>query len=370
MAQSRRQNAGEGSPSLNAVWALKWLLRAVLAIVAAVLLWRLRQLVWATLIAAVLAYIAAPALSFLEGRVGARPALALLTGAFLLVVTALAVLALPALVRQLADFARGLPELLGAVEGYLSNLNTSMGDVAGPWLASIVGNAKTYLIEAIGRGAVRFAQGGYSVVGWLFIIPFLGFYFLRDRKRIAQALVHGIPSRHRRVMLRLAARIHKTLQGYLRGQLLISLLVGAATTLGLLVVGIPYAALLGAFMLLCNLIPYIGPFIGAVPIALVASFFGLRTLMVALIVVLAVQQLENAYISPRIMGSALDLHPAAVMLTVLCGGALLGISGLLLALPVLIVTREVVTFLVNRRIYAAAPEFTPQSPDDPAPPDP
>lgn len=141
----------------------------------------------------------------------------------------------------------------------------------------------------------------------------------------------------------IAAAVHQEVMHYFRGQFLVSLAVGGLTALGLLWAGVPYWLLLGVFMVFCNMIPTFGPWIGAAPVALTALPLGWRTLALGLGVVLAVQQLDMLVLSPRIVGNSLKLHPAAVMVGVLAGAALFGPVGLVLAMPILILCRTVIS---------------------------
>ena len=133
--------------------------------------------------------------------------------------------------------------------------------------------------------------------------------------------------------------------GYIRGQLLVALAVGLLTALGLLIVGIPAWLVLGLLMGACEFIPYIGPLIGGVPIALFSLPMGFHALLWGLGVTVLVQQIEGYFLSPRLMGEATGLHPVSVLLLLSAGGLLFGLGGMMAAVPAYVCLRGAVRVL-------------------------
>jgi predicted PurR-regulated permease PerM len=121
---------------------------------------------------------------------------------------------------------------------------------------------------------------------------------------------------------------------YLRGQLLLSLIVGVAATIALLFLGVPYAFVLGVFAGMAELIPMLGPILGAVPAVLVALFQPFPLVLWVGLAFLVIQQLESNLLVPRISGHAVGLHPLAAMLALLVGFELAGVVGALFAVPI------------------------------------
>ncbi|MDQ4005560.1 MAG: AI-2E family transporter [Actinomycetota bacterium] len=274
---------------------------------------------------------------------------------------------------------RGVPRLVGTLVTYLIGLgifSTAMAFVA-PIVAEQV---RTFtreapdLIERVANGLRDIAQragidvqqgtDGTDVVGVLgrlldvgrdivdvaliFILgPILAFYFLVDLPKIRRGIRAMIPARRRAEVESVMQRIGRAIGGFFRGQLLVSLFVGAAGALVLYVVGLPFWAVVGLITGLFNLIPLIGPFIGggvAVLIAFTtqAPAGGLLHLepgwplaLGSAVGLLIVQQIDNHILSPNIVARTVNLHPVTVMLGLLAGGTLLGLWGMLLAVPVL-----------------------------------
>ncbi len=126
----------------------------------------------------------------------------------------------------------------------------------------------------------------------------------------------------------------RVLGGYLRGQLTLSAIVGLATGLGMSLLGLPYAIVLGVLTGLFELVPMFGPILSAVPAIIVALFLPFPTVVWVILFFLAVQQIENNVLAPRISGHAVGLHPLGAMFALLAGFQLAGILGGLFAVPI------------------------------------
>jgi len=177
-----------------------------------------------------------------------------------------------------------------------------------------------------------------SLGKWM-LAPVFGFYFLRDRRQIGQWLLSLTPVEKRDMIVHILREMRRETAGYLRGQLMVSAVVGGLTALGLMFCGVPAWLLLGVIMGVLELIPYVGPFLGGVLVALFSLPGGLARTLWALGVVIVVQQLEGGMLSPQLMSDATRLHPVAVVLCVMLGGTAGGIGGILLSVPLLLCAR-------------------------------
>jgi len=177
-------------------------------------------------------------------------------------------------------------------------------------------------------------------------IEFFGFYFLRDRRLISGWLLTLLPASWRTTAVDMLREMRRETAGYLRGQLLLSAAVGGLSAVGLLLCGVPSWLALGAVMGVLELIPYVGPFIGVMITALFALPLGWWRMLWALGAVVLVQQAEGSILSPRLIGQSTRLHPAAVILCTVLGGAAAGVSGILLAVPLLLCVRAALRVLL------------------------
>ncbi|HYP42092.1 MAG TPA: AI-2E family transporter, partial [Chloroflexia bacterium] len=194
------------------------------------------------------------------------------------------------------------------------------------------------------------------IVG-LVIIPFWLFYVLKDKDRGIQAFNNMLPFSWRTDVWRIVRIINGVLSSYIRGQLLLGLAVGVATTIGLFVVGAPYAILLGIISGLTEIIPVVGPIIGAIPGLILAAFHPEGWVMVlkVLAVYALVQQLENNLLVPKIQGDSVKLHPSIIMVALVVGSQVGGLFGLIVAVPVAAILRDVYLYLYRRLTEGYSP---------------
>ncbi|HYI62066.1 MAG TPA: AI-2E family transporter [Acidimicrobiales bacterium] len=173
-------------------------------------------------------------------------------------------------------------------------------------------------------------------VGIIFIIgPFLAFYLLIDLPEVRRRVEELIPDRSRDEVLFIAHRLNAAVGGFFRGQLAVAVIVGVMASIGLrAVVNLPLWLVVGMIAGLFNMIPLIGPWVGAVPGIVVAlATKDVKAAIGVALVMLVVQQIDNHFITPTVMRRAVQLHPAAVMMALLAWGTVGGFFGLLLAVP-------------------------------------
>lgn len=293
----------------------------------------------------------------------------------------------PMVNEQLSTFAERLPEFVTKLGDDLNTRLAPLG-VHIPVGEAIDGNALAGNLErAVEGGALSTAAGvigGLSglalgviqVVVVLLIGPVIAFYALVDLPRLGHLVRHLIPPQHRDEAIEVARKLHIVVGGFIRGQLLVALFVGVATSLGLAIVGLPFWLLVGLTAGLTNLIPLLGPIVAGalgVSIALVSDGIGLALLV--LIVMVVVQQVDNHVISPLVMSRNVQVHPLAVLLALLVAGAVYGVLGLLMAVPAVAAANVLATHFWQTRVPWAnheeldhpkpAPDVPPDVPPDP-----
>jgi predicted PurR-regulated permease PerM len=167
------------------------------------------------------------------------------------------------------------------------------------------------------------------------LAPIIAFYLLVDLPHIRVVLRALVPERARGDVMVVARRLGRAIGGYFRGQLAVAFVVGTMSSIGMLIIDLPFWLIVGMIAGLFNMIPLIGPWVGAVPGIIIAltTGGGLSQAVWVAITMAIVQQIDNHFISPIVMQRTVKLHPAVVMLTLLAGGTLLGFFGLLLAVP-------------------------------------
>ena len=188
-------------------------------------------------------------------------------------------------------------------------------------------------------------------VGLIFILaPIIAFYLLVDLPHIGALTRELIPERSKDHVLHVAHRLNHTIGGYFRGQLAVAVIVGAMVSVGLAIIDLPFWLIVGIIAGLFNMVPLIGPWVGAIPgVAIALTTRDFTTALWVVAVMTIAQQIDNHFISPLVMQRTTSLHPAVVMLTLLAGGSLGGFFGLLLAVPLAAAVKVVVGHLW--RIY-------------------
>jgi predicted PurR-regulated permease PerM len=208
--------------------------------------------------------------------------------------------------------------------------------------------------ETLADSADRITEVGSSVLEVLFIFilgPLLALYLLIDLPHLQRDLVNLVPEAHREEMADLGSKVGKTVGGFFRGQFLVALTVGVMASIGFAIIDLPFWLVIGAIAGFTNLIPLVGPFIGGGLGFLVGSITGgLGLGLQAALVALIVQQIDNHVISPNVMKRTVQLHPVAVMLSILAGGALAGFWGVLLGVPAVAVAKLLLSHLWATRV--------------------
>ena len=251
---------------------------------------------------------------------------------------------IPPLLRQSAQLMSRLPALLDSLRELLARWSAAL-EARGIPLGDMQAELFSRISAAAGQLAATLVSGIRRLTGsisqWL-LAPLLSFYFLRDRKRLCLLLSLVLPVKYRARGIRAAREMRRESALYLRGQLILSLFVAAMTALALLLTRTPGALLLGLFMGVMELIPYIGPFIAGVPAVLLALQSGWTAALWTLLAICLVQQVEANLLSPRLLSGATRLHPLAVLLAIAFGGMAGGVIGMMAALPLVVCVRGAV----------------------------
>jgi predicted PurR-regulated permease PerM len=289
-----------------------------------------------------------PPVSRLERRGLPRPAsVALILAALLGLLALVVALAGPPLLAQGAQVATDLP-------GYVARSRRLFGGNDALYRAA---HAQAQRLAADpGRYADQFVAVGTGLLSFgtaLFVVVAATGYLLVDGERTYFWLTRYLPPRQRAKLRRALPEVSAVVSGYVRGQLLTSLLYGGFAYLVLAVLGVPQALLLALLAAVADAIPIVGAFLSAAPAVLLALTVSVPTAGGVLLAYLVYQQVENFYIVPRVYRGALPISAFAVLVAVLVGGKLLGVVGALLALPV------AATIPALERIWVEEPEAAP-----------
>ena len=297
--------------------------------------------------AAAVAFLLEPLTRVYERRL-ARPRAALAAMGTVLGALAAAIwLLLPSLIQEATLLARQLPESLKQVQSALAS--------ASAWLEAQLPGVRmpepqldSAMLSSLAGGTLSVA-GSVADFSCLVSLMFvLGYFFLCDRDRLLIRMELLVPRAVRPTAVRMGNAVCRELRLYLRGQGLIALAVGALAAVGLALIGLRSALVLGVIVGVLNMIPYFGPVLGGIPAVLAALGGGWKKAALTVFVLWAVQQADGMVISPRILGGVTGLSPAAVLIAIFVGSHVCGILGMLLALPVLMTFRTAYRIFVQR----------------------
>ena len=288
-----------------------------------------------------LAFILRPSVKYLEVHLGFHRTISI-ASVFLLfggVLSILAIEGLPSLFATISNLYRSFRDfpfdakLDEAVRNITANVPLLDPQAVTQKIHGLIDSS----MQSVGTNVAIVASSAFS----LLVIPFVTYFALSDGDKAAKRLLERVPNKYFEMTLNVISRIQEDLVGYLRGWLLDSAIVGVMNIVGYYLIGINYPILLGVVAGVTNLIPYVGPFAGLVPAALVAitQTGDLRLILPVIIVNLVVQAIDNIIVQPLCFAKAVDMHPLTVIVVLVVGNQLMGVLGMLLAIPLYVILK-------------------------------
>lgn len=336
-------------PVHKQVW---WWSAAALVLILA--LWGLGNVMTPFLIGAGIAYVLDPLADRLErsglSRTMAVALITLIAGlAFVLAL----VLLVPMLIRQLTELVSNAPHYLEVAQGWLTRRFPSVVPEGGT-LRSAMTQLGTQLSEKGGGIMVTLLSSISNVVGvvlLMVIVPVVAFYLLLDWDRMVARIDTLLPREHADTIRAIARDINDSMAGFLRGQGLVTLILAIFYSSLLLLVGLPFALVIGISAAVLSIIPYVGVFTGGVTSVAVAAFtfWDDPKWIVAVLAIFVVGQIiEGNYLQPKIIGGHVGLHPVWLMIALSVFGKLFGFVGLVVAVPLGAIIGVLTRFFVER----------------------
>ena len=300
-------------------------------------IWIVRSVITWILIALFLSLALNPAVDWLQRRGVHRRgiAVALALGGTLLALAGIGALFIPTLVSQVNDFANNVPDYLHQIttgRGRLGFLETKYHLVDKAREALHNGGAKK--LFGLSNTAVAVTKGVITAIVGFVTVLFMTFFMLLEGPVWVERFFSLVPEHAQPRWRRVAHDIYRTVGGYVTGNLLISVIAGFATTIVLLIMGVPFAIALGLIVAILDLIPLAGATLAAIIVGIVAFLHSIPAGIVVLVFFIVYQQLENHVLQPVIYGRTVQLSPLAVLIAVLIGAEIAGILGALGAIPV------------------------------------
>jgi len=322
-------------------------------------LFRFSRLLPPLIVAIMLAYLVNLPVSWVVRRTG-WPRTPVTACAFIVLIVLLAlapVLITPRLVALVRALNLDLQQVISAIQQLTARpLVLFNVEIPTAELVTQITGALADMLSPFATGAISFAFGVATTIGWLFLILVISFYMVKDVDEFARYVAERIPPHYEEEFRRLGQELARIWDGFFRGSLIVSMIDGMLFAIALSIVGMPNALILALIAGLFALIPSIGPVLAAIPAVLLALFQGstylpLTNFWFAFLVgmiYLIVFQVDNLYTVPRIVGRRVRLHPAVVIMGAVGGALLGGLLGVLLAAPVIASVRVIGGYIYRK----------------------
>ncbi|MGM0396704.1 MAG: AI-2E family transporter [Bacillota bacterium] len=295
------------------------------------------------IISMILAYFLNPLVNFFE-RKGLKRIFATITVYLLIlaVISILSVSVIPRSGQELKRLAANFPGYVNTLSAWMSNIYSGYSDtlVEMPELLKSIEDVISQNIDRIQSGiASGVEKFVLSIVGlftkiisWI-LTPILTFYLLVDKDHFVDKFRRLIPKKHKEDILELLREIDIAMSQFIRGRLLMAVMVGITTTIFLFLMGIEFAIVIGFITGIADIIPYIGPFLGFIPAVIFAFIVSpVKAIWVGVFFIL-IQWVENNILGPKVLGKSTGMHPLTILLAIIVGGTIFGVMGMILSVP-------------------------------------
>jgi len=327
--------------TLRSVWTIIGI--CILVVIVGIVIGSISTAIWTLIAAGIIVFILRRPVKWLADKGVPRGASsAVLTVALVVAIGAIFVSFVPLIIDQLSMLLNALPGYISQAQGWWADFISQHPEIASnahlmEWISDTLNNILTASSSLESSVLSWIYATGMSLANLIMygIMSFLvAFWILLDYDKMAHE-IHILAGPTAEWYLMLVSTIFsRVLGGYLRGTIITAFLIAIAAGVGYAIAGLPFAAVLGILMGLFSIVPYLGPVIAAVVVALIALFNGPLAFFVSLAVSIVVPWAISSFVSPKIMSSTVNLHPGIIMVAIIAGGAIGGIVGMILAIPV------------------------------------
>lgn len=318
----------------------------------------LYDIVSTLIISVILAYALNPIINFLETKNIKRK-----HGVLILYVSIIAIffifsfIVIPRLGTEIKRLVTNLPKYLDQASLVMDNIYEKYSSLIGglpPIFKGIEDAVKDNIVKFQDmiinslKGFIGSIMGVALKLVNIVLTPIVTYYFLVDKKFFKEKLLNILPKKHKEEIFLVARDIDNSLSLFIKGRLLMSLYVGVATAIMLLIMGIDFAVVIGFITGFADIIPYIGPFIGFIPAVFFAAISNPIKIIWVSLFFLVIQWVENNLLAPKIIGETMDIHPLIILLSIIIGGGIFGVFGMILAVPLVAIGKIIIEFTVKK----------------------
>lgn len=341
----------------------RWLFIFITVTLSIYFLFRVRSIIPPFVVGLILAYLLSPMTVWLEKKGLTRPGAVAVIFIWIIALSSLVLfLFLPKLYLELGKLTSVLPQKIQAISKYIDYTKARYSQAGLPsevskLIEDQIQEGQVFLIGWL-ESLIHNLPALIASLGLLTLSPFIAIYFMLDWKRISTGVLEAVPHKVRGQWHKLLLEVDYIIQRYIQGNIIDSVLVGLLIGLGVKLIGMDYALIIGIICGITNLIPYFGPILGGIPSVLLALAISPFMALKVVLVIFVVQQIDGNIIHPKLMSGKVGLHPLWVVFALLAGGELGGILGMFLAIPVAAIIRIIIRDFYH---YVVAPKALDES---------
>jgi predicted PurR-regulated permease PerM len=375
ITEDNHQIAERRDTNVSPRWrgSTKRIVVTILVMLGLLSLYAIRSVLIPVIMSVVMAYILLPAVNILnkKTRLGRGASVVLIYLGILVILIAIPIGTIPQLVNQGNNLINNTPsyvEDLGAILGEpltIGSITVPLDQLPLDDVYVVISDNLLTIIQTIAPQSLKLFGATLTTVGWILVVIVLSYYMVKDHQVLWSSIVALAPDVYHTDLKQFGMEANGIWNAFLRGQLVLGLIIGLTTFILALILGLPNALLLGLLAGVLEFIPNIGPVIAAIPAVLLAvfqyetSWLGsmVGPFWFAIIVLVAyglIQRIENVYLVPRIIGRSLNLHPLVVFIGAIIGASVAGVFGILLAAP-LLATAKLVLIYIYRKLLDQPP---------------
>lgn len=317
---------------------------------------KLGKIISPFVIALIIAYLLSPMVKKLERmKIPCSACILLIYLVFFLILTTIIIFIIPEIISNTKELMNTLPDITLRYQGMLDNVMRFIQSSGWPQdikaaISSEIQNTVAVSQNIVMNTLKRSLSTMVSTISAMFDVilsMIIAYYFIKDAEAFKESLLSLIPRKWRNGIINTGRGINVVLSNFIQGQMLTALIVGTMEGAGLWLIKVKYPFVLGAVGGLANIIPYFGPILGAIPAVAVAIIQSPLKVLWTVVVFTVIQQIDNAFISPKIIEGKLGLHPVTTIIAVLAGGEFFGIAGMLAAVPITAIVKVVLKNVIE-----------------------
>ena len=303
-------------------------LRVAIVVLGLLFFWFIRDILILFFVVLVVVAALSPIVDAWSRRINRLAAIALIYVLILAVLTLIGIIVIPPFVIQLQDLSHTLPNYAEKIVPALGNMR-ELVNLSQQGLSEIAQH-----VSSLTTGFFSATLGFFSGIIAFVTIIVLSFYLLIEEHGTKKFILSYLPLENREQVVLIVQKIGRKMGGWLRGQLMLSCIIGIVDWIGLSLLGVDFALTFGVWAGVTELIPYVGPVIGAIPAVILAFTISPLIGILALALYILVQQIEANILVPKIMQRAVGLSPVIIILALLIGAKVSGLIGIIIAIPV------------------------------------